>query len=692
MLAESNRPEPEQEHHQPEEKQSGSFFQKHGYHGIVIAVFDILIYLLVSLFVFVIYPSSVDSLTQGMVAAHILLGFACLAGSRLVGRIYGIIWRYAGPIEYTRLILTDAAAAIIFLALRNIFEQHSNVVRSVSLFTVNLLFTITIRQMYQWVFQNRASDSWLERQALTLLKALTGVTFSKIEPSNSRVRVAIVGAGSVGVMLADELLKNARATYQPVCFVDIDKEKVGREIFGIEVLPDSGDLRDRLAARGVQEVIFALPSVALERRAELYRRYEAFGFKIKAYDFPTLDETGRRQIRDFAVEDLLFRSATQFLSDDVIAWYKGKRVLITGGGGSIGSELARQIARCEPSRLVLLDVYENGVYDIQQELRSRYGDKLNLRVEIATVCDAEKVEKIIRENTPDIVLHAAAHKHVPLMECNACEAVSNNVFGTLNLVNACEKYGVKRFIMISTDKAVNPTNVMGATKRMCEMIVQSRGAEQQGLGATTFCATRFGNVLGSNGSVIPLFKRQIAAGGPVTITDKRIIRYFMTIPEASQLVMTSGAMARNGELYVLDMGKPVKILSLAESMIRLSGLQPYIDIDIVETGLRPGEKLYEELLIRTEELDKTDNEMIFVERDKPCTREEIDEKLNILREAVATQSNRVAREALMRVVPTYRTPEEVNRRAIEAEEMHMAGVTGGAARHNPRKGESVLPQ
>ena len=369
----------------------------------------------------------------------------------------------------------------------------------------------------------------------------------------------------------------------------------------------------------------------------------------------------------YTEEDLLFRPANRFLNEETMAWYRGKHVLITGGGGSIGSELARQIASCGPDRLVILDICENGAYDIQQELRIKYGDELNLRIEIVNICDKGKIDKIFRENTPDVVLHAAAHKHVPLMERNVCEAVSNNVFGTLNLVETCEKYGVKRFIMVSTDKAVNPTNVMGATKRMCEMIVQSRSGKSTG-----FSATRFGNVLGSNGSVIPLFKRQIANGGPITVTDKRIIRYFMTIPEAAQLVMTSGAMANNGELYVLDMGNPVKIIDLAENMIRLSGLRPYEDINIIEIGLRPGEKLYEELLIKTEELDKTENSMIFVERDKPLSSEEIAQKLEILREALRTQSNHVVKKALMQVVPTYRTPEEVNEKAIDSEEMRIA--------------------
>ena len=650
------------------------------FHRLLIAIIDTIVYLLVAVFIFVIYPSHVDDLTPGLIVAHTALGFVCLLITRLGTRIYGQIWRYAGPKEYIRLLVSDTIAALAFVMLRRIVLPHSiTFVRSVSLFTVNLLADIMIRQLYQWVYQNRTSSSWIERAALMALRLFTGVTFGNEEQVNTKVRIAIIGAGSVGVMLADELLQNPKASYQPVCFVDIDKEKVGREIYGIPILASGSGLHERLIAHSVQEVVFALPNISLERRAELYQSYESFGYKIKVYDYPTLDETGKRHIHDFDVEDLLFRSTTQFLDEKTREWYHGKSVMITGGGGSIGSELARQIAKCGPSRLVLLDIYENGVYDIQQELKIRYGAELNLRIEIANICDRLKIEKIIRDNPPDIILHAAAHKHVPLMERNACEAVTNNVFGTLNVVEACEKYGVKRFIMISTDKAVNPTNVMGATKRMCEMIVQSRGKDTTACSKTTFSATRFGNVLGSNGRGIPLFKRQIASGGPVTITDKRIVRYFMTIPEASQLVMTSGAMAENGELYVLDMGKPVKILDLALSMIRLSGLEPYRDIDIVETGLRPGEKLYEELLIKTEELDKTDNDMIFVERDKPLSRAEIDQKLDILRQALETQSNHAVKEALMQVVPTYHTPEEVNRKAIEAEELKLAGVTGGSA-------------
>ena len=637
--------------------------KKFTYHRFVMILFDIIIYALVAIFVFVVYPSYVDHLTTGLVIAHIALGFVCLAVPRIVRKVYSLIWRYAGPQEYIRLIVADAIGATIFVLGRRLILPHSvTFVRAVSLFTLNLLACVSVRHIYQWIYQRRYSNRWYVKVALYVLKGLTGVSFSDETPVSNKIKIAIIGAGNIGVMLADELLQNPKATYQPVCFVDIDKEKAGWEIYGIQVLSsDTTLLHDRLNDKGVQEVVFALPNASVARKQELYQVYEGFGYKIKTYDFPTLDETGKRHIHDFSVEDLLFRSAADFLSNETKDFYKGKSVLITGGGGSIGSELARQITRCQPSRLMLLDVYENGVYDVQQELITKYGDNLHLRVEIANVCNKAEIDKIICEHVPDIVLHAAAHKHVPLMERNVIEAVENNVFGTLNVVDACEKYGVAKFIMISTDKAVNPTNVMGATKRLCEMIIQSRATTPQT--KTVFCATRFGNVLGSNGSVIPLFKKQIAAGGPVTITDKRIVRYFMTIPEASQLVMTSGAMAKNGELYVLDMGKPVKILELAENMIRLSGLVPYKDIQIIEKGLRPGEKLYEELLIRTEELDKTDNNMIYIERDTPLSGDQIDNKLAILREAISSSSNREVKAALMQVVPTYKTPEEVNSKA-----------------------------
>ncbi len=633
-----------------------------------LVLYDLLIFIFSAVLILFIYPRSIDNVTAALAMMHILLGVVCTFAFRFFTKVYEQIWRYAGPSEYMRLLCADSMACLAFLLLRTLLPHRITFVRSIALFAVSLLGCIAIRFIYQWVYQRRASGSRIVIFALKLLKAFTGTTFADEAHPIRRINVAIIGAGSIGVMLADELIRNPKALYEPVCFVDIDKGKAGREIYGIPVLLGENEMGQKLSAYSVQEVIFALPNLDTEKRKELYELYTGLGYKIKAYDYPILDadNNSKRSIHDFNIEDLLFRHSNQFLSEDTMQWYSGKSVLITGGGGSIGSELARQIARCRPSRLVILDVYENGAYDIQQELRLKYGNDLNLRIEIANVSDKEMVDKIFSDHTPDIVLHAAAHKHVPLMERNVIEAVKNNVFGTLNVIQACEKYGVKRFIMVSTDKAVNPTNVMGATKRMCEMIVQSRRS------STSFSATRFGNVLGSNGSVIPLFRRQIANGGPITITDKRIIRYFMTIPEAAQLVMTSGAMAGNGELYVLDMGNPVKILDLAENMVKLSGLEPYRDIDIVEIGLRPGEKLYEELLIKTEELDKTDNNMIFVERDKPLSETEIAGKLEVLKTALETKSNRKVKQALMSVVPTYRTPEEVNQKAIDVEEMRLA--------------------
>ena len=392
-----------------------------------------------------------------------------------------------------------------------------------------------------------------------------------------------------------------------------------------------------------------------DKKKALYEYYKDAGYKVKVYDYPTVyTESGKRHLRDFDTDDLLFRKPLVVASEQTSDYYTDKVILITGGGGSIGSELCRQLAKMHPKKMIILDIYENGAYDIQQELKILYGEQIDLQIEIASITNCRAMEAVFMRYHPQIVINAAAHKHVPLMEHNCIEAIENNVFGTKNVVELCEKYQVEHFIMVSTDKAVNPTNVMGATKRMCEMIVQSAGTH----GTVKYSATRFGNVLGSAGSVIPLFKRQIANGGPVTITDKRIIRYFMTIPEAAQLVLQSGSMAKNGELFVLDMGKPIKILDLAENMIRLSGIS---GIEIIETGLRPGEKLYEELLVKTEELDKTENEMIFIEKDRALPEEDIDEKLKLLKEACGSGDDIKAKEALHQAVPTFRCPEEVNK-------------------------------
>ena len=643
---------------------------------------DALCILAVCYFILVIYPSSLTKLTTGAVLLHIALAAGSIFLCRLVFKVYRQIWRYAGSTEYIRLMAADFCAGCLYYALTELAlptKIRVSFVREVSLVALSLLVTLGIRFFYKFL-REYVSKPWSDAIKFRGLYAFLRKSVYKEDviwenAENARTDIAIIGAGSVGVMLAEELQHNPNSRFRPRCFIDNSPEKAGREVAGLPVLPERLEAMEELRAYAVSEVVFAIPGMPTERRQALYERYKRAGYKVKIYDFPMeqATENGKRQLREFSIDELLFRKPVAISDDQVVSFYRDKVVLITGGGGSIGSELCRQVARMQPRQLVILDIYENNAYDIEQELRLAYGSALNLSVEIASVRDSKKIERLFSRYRPQIVLHAAAHKHVPLMERCASEAVKNNVFGTLNVVTAAEKYAAQKFIMVSTDKAVNPTNIMGASKRMCEMIVQSRAGSK-----TSFSATRFGNVLGSNGSVVPLFKRQIAAGGPITITDKRIVRYFMTIPEASQLVLQSGAMAERGELYVLDMGKPVKILDLAENMIRLTGLEPYKDIDIVEIGLRPGEKLYEELLIKTACLGKTKNDRIFIESDQPLSREEIDRRLAILRMALDTDDNEVIRNALMQIVPTYRLPEEVNRSACEAEEVIRANAQQAA--------------
>ena len=637
----------------------------------MLVLYDLVLLIVMSVALLLLYPSNITPLGWQSALVHMAVIAASVIGCRWLGGVYRQIWRYGSTAQYIRVILSDAAGGLVYLLLMLVIPvERVTVLRALSIVALSLLAAISMRMIYQYMYEYSSLKSPVGKLLRRLTRVVTGIKIDPVQPASvsHRINIAIVGAGRVGVMLAEELMHNPSAAYQPCCFIDIDREKIGRYISGLRVFAEDEATPKVLASFPIQEIVFALPEADAERKHALYKRYKATGCKIKVYDYPDPQKMGsKRTLREFDITELLFREQVEFLNDETRAYYHGKTVLISGGGGSIGSELCRQIAKMEPRRLVILDVYENGAYDIQQELRIRYGAKLDLVVEIATVCDREALDRIFAEHKPDVVLHAAAHKHVPLMERNCVEAVQNNVFGTLNIVEASEKHGVGKFTMISTDKAVNPTNVMGATKRLCEMIVLSRKGSK-----TNFSATRFGNVLGSNGSVIPLFKRQIANGGPVTLTDRRIIRYFMTIPEASQLVLQSGAMAKNGELYVLDMGRPVKILELAESMIRLSGFEPYRDINIVETGLRPGEKLYEELLIKTEELTKTSNRMIFVEREKPHEREEIDAKLTLLRKALESENDEKVRRALKQAVPTYHAPEEVNCDATSSSEMQEA--------------------
>ena len=636
-------------------------------HAIMLMGYDLVMLAIVSILLLVFYPSSYYPITRVEALMHYLLAAACMLGCRAIGDSYNNVWRYGGNNLYVNLICYDALAGAVYYVIQKVLPLRDvEFLRAVTLFALNLLGDILMRQIYQYLYDANSRGSRAADFLRVVTQKLTGI---QVEPEDKakrdrRINIAIIGAGRVGAGLAADLASNPDAAYTARFFVDIDRNKIGLSINGVPVFSEEEANSEAFRDYNIQEIVFAIPGATAERKKELYTYYKQTGCKLKTYDYPTTQSVnGKRSLRDFDAEELLFRQATEILSEDTKAYYRGKTVLISGGGGSIGSELCRQIAKIGPKRLVVLDVYENGAYDVQQELKIKHGKDLDLCVEIVTITDKGQLERVFRTHRPDVVIHAAAHKHVPLMEDNCCEAVKNNVFGTRNLLDVAESCGCQKFIMVYTDKAVNPTNVMGATKRMCEMEVLNHR------GSMSCSATRFGNVLGSNGSVIPLFKRQIMYGGPVTLTDRRIIRYFMTIPEAAQLVLTSGAMAKHGELFVLDMGKPVHILELAENMIRLSGYEPYKDIDIVETGLRPGEKLYEELLVKTEDLTKTDNDQIFVERDRKLAPEEIDRKLAILSRAVATEDDALCRQALKETVETFREPEEVNQNAEEAKEM-----------------------
>lgn len=584
--------------------------------------------------VLLLLDKETDQLTSIGITQQVILSLICIFVMRIVFKSYDKAWKDREVKCYIHLLCADFIALIMYSLLVLLLPvEKISFVRMLSFVCINLLGAITLRLLYQ-----NANNSHCCKEQVKEAK---------------KIKIAIVGAGRVGVSLAVDLMNNPKASYVPKVFIDINTEKVGKDIYGIPVLSEDKASLQRLRELEIQEIIFAIPSIGTNKKKTLYEYYKNAGYKLKVYDSLSTYDDVKCHLREFDIEELLFRKPYVIFDERTNKYYKNKVVLITGGGGSIGSELCRQLALMHPKKIIIQDIYENGAYNLQQELKIIYGDSLDLQIEICSITNRNALRIVFERHHPQIIINAAAHKHVPLMEHNCIEAIYNNIFGTLNLVELCEEYEVERFILISTDKAVNPTNVMGATKRMCEMIVQSASI----YGKAKYSATRFGNVLGSAGSVIPLFKRQIENGGPVTLTDKRITRYFMTIPEASQLVLQSGAITNNGELFVLDMGQPVKILDLAENMIRLSGVK---GIKIIETGLRPGEKLYEELLTNTEELVKTDNSLIFIEKDQPLSKEAIYNKIQMLRDACNTGNDITAKEALRSVVPTFRRPEEVN--------------------------------
>ena len=477
-------------------------------------------------------------------------------------------------------------------------------------------------------------------------------------------RTLIVGAGNAGRMIIREIhnakeqseVNNPSKNIIPVCFVDDDLKKLNQKIEGIPVVGTCPEIVKICDEYRIDNIIVALPSCEEDEKRKILDYCSATECKIKIIPYlgELLFDDGHTQLisqaKEIKIEDLLGRKPIEFDRKEIHDLINGKICLVTGGGGSIGSELVRQIAKNDPKQIIIVDIYENNAYDIQQELVLEYGTKLNLVTLISSVRDYDKMELIFKTYRPELVFHAAAHKHVPLMETVPEEAVKNNIFGTFNVATLAEKYKAKKFVMISTDKAVNPTNVMGATKRACEMIIQYKAQHSTD---TEFVTTRFGNVLGSNGSVIPLFRRQIENGAPVTVTHPDIIRYFMTIPEAVSLVLEAGAMAKGGEIFVLDMGAPVKITTLAENLIRMYGKVPYKDVPIIFTGLRPGEKLFEELLMDEEGLESTQNKKIFIGNQIKIDETDMLSKLEVLKKTAENNDSEKTVELLAELVPTF---------------------------------------
>lgn len=467
-------------------------------------------------------------------------------------------------------------------------------------------------------------------------------------------RTMLIGGGQAGSMVLREFQFSAHSENNVVCIIDDDRSKHGSYMRGVKIVGGRDDILHMAEKYGVEEIVLAIPSASRRERLDILDICHLTGCSLRT--LPGLyqlanGEVSIQSIKHVDIEDLLGRDTVKTDLNEVKAYVQDKVVLVTGGGGSIGSELCRQAAAMEPKQLIVFDIYENNAYDLQMELRHRHPE-LDLVVLIGSVRDETRVNNIFAKYHPDLVCHAAAHKHVPLMEDSPFEAIKNNVFGTYNVARAADRFGTQRFILISTDKAVNPTNVMGASKRICEMVVQTVNERSK----TEFVAVRFGNVLGSAGSVIPLFRKQIKEGGPVTVTHKEVIRYFMTIPEAVQLIFQANAYANGGEIFVLDMGEPVKIDNLARNMIRLSGFEPDVDIKIEYTGLRPGEKLYEELLMSGEGLKKTKNDLIYIGSEVDFDKAEFEENLMELK-AINETSERALRDKIAQIVPTYHIPE-----------------------------------
>ena len=552
-------------------------------------------------------------------------------------KCYSSLWRYAGEEELVSIL----SACLVYVIPVYIVHRLIGIDYSILFYAVSTILIIGYTGGLRLVYR-------------------TGRRFkTRMIVSQDSQRVLVVGAGSAGQMIINELKENPQLKKVPVGIIDDDINKIGRVIHNVKILGNTSQVKEIVEKENVDEIILAMANVDKARKSEIINICKETKCKLKTIPgiYEIIDgKVDIKKIRDVDIEDLLGREPIKVNMEEMSGYIEERTVLVTGGGGSIGSELCRQIASFNPKHLIIVDNYENNAYAIQQELIRKYEGKLNLSTIIASIREYKRMDEIFNEYKPDVVFHAAAHKHVPLMENSPSEAIKNNIFGTLNVARLADTYKVKRMVLISTDKAVNPTNIMGATKRAAEMIIQTINKNSE----TEFVAVRFGNVLGSNGSVIPLFKKQIAEGGPVTITHPDIIRYFMTIPEAVQLVLQAGAMAKGGEIFILDMGEPVKIVDLANNLIRLSGFEPGVDIKIEYSGLRPGEKLYEELLMSEEGLTKTANSKIFIGKPVEFDTKKVMHNLEMLKKIVDNEDVELIDSVMRAFVTTYIRPEDVN--------------------------------
>ncbi len=564
---------------------------------ILLILIDIVIFTVVYAFCFLMqyFTTGIGKLPEfpAQIVNYLVL-LVCLMASRLFINVYRNVWRYADPFTYLEVLVADMTGGLLALTItyftRNAAVKiYAGFWFTIAIMAISYIATLSSRLVYQQYYKNLNVNGSVKQKTC----------------------VAIVGAGQTGTLLSEDLEGNPNSTYKAVCYIDTDKGKIGGSLLGLPIYAPDDRLVDKLHKLGVKEIIIALPKMGLEGKKRIFDFYIRLGFKVKIYDFQLSEDEETsdpksRVIKEIRIEDLLFRDSINVFDKTSRSFYTDKIVVVTGGGGSIGSELCRQIAKCKPKKLIIFDIYENNAYDIQQELVRKYGDRLDLVVEIGSVRDRARLDAVFAYYRPHLVFHAAAHKHVPLMEHSNSEAIKNNCLGTYNTADMAEKYGVEKFILISTDKAVNPTNVMGASKRMCEMIIQCRKDSK-----TEFAAVRFGNVLGSSGSVVPLFREQIAQRRPVTVTHPDMKRYFMTTEEAVSLVLQAASRPECA-IYTLDMGEPVGILDLAEGMIEQAGYRPYVDIPIVFTGVRPGEKLFEELDVSERSCFSTDMAKIYI--------------------------------------------------------------------------------